>query len=258
MLSPQALVKGIVSRLIPTPNPDSANNDVAFRQDTYGGQFTQPLVRKAHALADEGSYYTVNNAQTGIAPAYNTAFTATAPFLSIYNGNGVGVPGKIVGVDYAALVAIAAGACTTAVGYIAAAVVIDQGDRYSSGGTDLSNNIVNANLGVGQASGVKVRAGAITASAASAAARTLVGVRNLRPGVSSTVINVVGDMHLLNFGGVEGAVGSITVANANIMPQALPPVILAPNQSALIYLWFPVMSAPSAATFAPELGFWVR
>ena len=251
-LSPQALIKGLVSRALPSFNADSTNSDVAIRQGTYGEVFTMPAVRKAHVLADEGSYYLANNAQTGIASAYNTAFTATAPFITIYNGNAL----TRAFIDYAALVAIAAGACTTTAGYIAAAVVVDIGNRYSSGGSALTP--VNSNLLVGNNSNVQINAGAVTATAATTSARTLVGVRNLRPNVSSTVINVVGDMNLLNFGSVEGAVGSITVANANIMPQALPPLIVPPLSTGLIYIWYPVMTAPSAATFAPELGFWVR
>jgi hypothetical protein len=252
MLSPQALIKGLVARALPSINPDSANNDAAFRMGPYGELYTQPLVRKAHNLADEGTYYTANNGQAGLASAYNTSFTATAPFLSVFNSN---LQARVY-LDYLALVAIAAGACTTTAGYIAAAVVIDTVNRYSSGGTQLTPN--NANIAAGNNSGVVVFAGAVTASAATGSARTLVGVRNLRPNVSSTVINVVGDMNLLNFGGVEGAGGSITIANANIMPQSLPPIVIPPGDTALIYLTYPAMTAPSAATFAPELGFWVR
>jgi hypothetical protein len=65
-------------------------------------------------------------------------------------------------------------------------------------------------------------------------------------------------MNLITFGSVEGSTGSIVVANANIMPQAFPPVVVGPGQSALLYLWYPVMTAPTAATYAPEVGFWVR
>lgn len=258
-LSPQALVKGLAAKLLPSFNPDSANNDIALRLDSYGGVSTQPLVRKAHNLADEGTYFITNNAQTGIVPTYGTAFAAVSPFLTVYNGAPSPAVSK-VNLDYLALVAIAAGASTTLAGYIAAALVLDAGNRYTSGGTNLTPNIVNPNPAApaNTPPGVQIFAGAIVASAATAAARTIVGVRNLRPSVSATVINVVGDMNLINFGGVEGATGSITIANANIMPQAFPPVQIPPGWTALLYLWFPVMSAPSAATFAPELGLWVR
>jgi hypothetical protein len=255
MLAPQALVRSLVQRLRPPqPAPEGVQNDMHFRLASYGELHTIPLVRKSHGLLDEGSYYTANNGQTGIASAYNTAFTATAPFLSVYNGNAVG--GLSAFIDYLALVAIAAGAQTTTAGYIAAASVLDSGNRYSSGGTALTP--ANSDPSNSQPTGLTINAGAVTASAATGNARTQVGIRNLRPSVSTTVINVVGDMNLINFGSVEGATGSITIANANIMPQAFPPVKIPPQYTWLFYLFYPAMSAPSAATFAPELGFWMR
>ena len=102
--------------------------------DPYGAIYTNPLVRKTHNLADEGSYFTANNAQTGIVPTYGTAFSSTLPFITIYNNSALRTY-----VDYAALVAIAAGACTTTAGYIALALATDTGNRYSSGGTNLTS-----------------------------------------------------------------------------------------------------------------------
>lgn len=252
MLSPQAFIRGLVSRALPNINPDSQNVDVGLRLDSYGGQFTNPRVRREHVLATEGSYFVVNNAQTAIAPNYNTAFTATAPFITIFNGGT-----QRVNLAYCALTAVVAGACTTTAGYTAVAVVVDQGNRYTSGGTDLSSKIVPPSYGfpVQSLAGIQIVCGAIVATSSNP--RTVVGLRNVRPNVSSTVINVVGDMNLLTFGSVEGATGSIVIANANIMPQALPPIVIAPGNTALIHLFYPVMTAPSAATYAPELGFWV-
>jgi hypothetical protein len=254
MLSPQALVSGIVNRLLPSFNTDGTESRT--RLDSYGGQYTQPLVRKTHALADEGTYFTAHNNQTGIAPTYGTAFSATAPFITIFNNTALRCY-----IDYCALVAIAAGACTTTAGYTALAATVDSGNRYSSGGTNLtlpsSNSFQSAGASAIGNPGLTIFCGAITATAA-VSPRNVIGVRNIRPGVSSTVINVVGDMNLLNFGGVEGSTGSVTIANANLMPQSLPPMVIGPNQTGLIYLWYPVLTAPSAATYAPEIGLWVR
>ncbi len=246
------VIKGLVQRALPSaPNADNANNDIAVRLDPYGGVFTQPAVRKSHVLADEGSYYTAG--QSGaIVPTYGTSLVTTSPFITIYNANAA----LRVYVDYVALAAVVAGAQTTAVGYTALGVVVDSGNRYSSAGTQLTPN--NVNLVSGNAAGVIIWCGAIVAGAASANARTLVPGRNLRPSVSTTVINVAGDAHLLNFGSVEGAAGTVAVANANIMPQALPPLLIPPLSTALLYLWWPLLTAPSAATYAPEVGFWVR
>src|SRR3954463_1039360 len=137
MLSPQALIKGIVQRALPTFNQDSTNNDVSVRQAAYGEVYTQPLVRKQHNLADEGSYFVATNNQTGIVPTYGTSLVATSPFISIYNSNAV----ARLYLDYIALVAIAAGAQTTTAGYTAISVVTDSINRYTSGGSALTANI---------------------------------------------------------------------------------------------------------------------
>lgn len=254
-ISPQALIKGIVSRALPQLNPDTANSDVTFRQGAYGEMYTMPVVRKQHTLADEGTYYVTNNAQTAIVPTYGTSLAATSPFIVIYNGN---VSQRIY-LDYISLTAVVAGASTTTAGYSAVAVYIDNINRYTSGGTNLTANVVSPNMSAGvNSSAASVYCGAIVAPAASGSVRIVCGLRNIRPAVSSTVINVVGDQNLLTFGSVEGIAGSITIANANIMPQAFPPVIIGPGHSALVYLWYPVLTSPSAATYAPEIGFWVR
>src|SRR6266853_934272 len=181
MLSPQALIRGLVSRALPSLNPDGANNDVALRLDPYGGAYTQPLVRKTHNLADEGSYFVTNNAQTAIVPTYATAFSATTPFITIYNNSTLRAY-----LDYLALVNVVAGTCSTAIGYTALAIAVDTGNRYSSGGTNLTANIVNCGASAIGNPGLTIFCGAITATAA-VAARNIVGVRNIRPGVSTAL-----------------------------------------------------------------------
>jgi hypothetical protein len=251
--APGALIRSIPQRLIPAPTADGGGGgDLALRLDSYGGVYTMPAVRKAHVLAEEGSYYTAGTA-TGVVPTYGTSLSATAPFITVYNGN----LSKNLYLDYIALTAIAAGIVATTIGYTALNVVVDNINRYTSGGTALGAG-VNVNMNAASNSGAVINCGAITATAASANARTIVPGRNIRPGVSSTVANVAGDMNLLNFGSVEGATGSIVIANANIMPQALPPIMLPPGSTALISIWYAISTAPSAATYAPEIGFWVR
>jgi hypothetical protein len=258
-LSPQALIKGIVARALPTINADGYNQDVAVRMGSYGELAVQPLVRKAHMLADEGSYYVCNNAQTGIVPTYSTSFSATTPLITIYNGN---VNNQRLYLDYISLVAIAAGANTTTAGFMAIAITIDNINRYTSGGTVLTSNVVSPNMALpANTSGAVIACGAITAASASAAARTIVGIRNIRPTLSSTVTNVAGDTWVMNFGGVENTSNgqiSITASVANIIPVPLPPVIIPPGSTMLLHYWTQGVSAPSAATYAPEIGFWVR
>jgi hypothetical protein len=254
--APGALIRSVPQQaLLSTPLPDGgAGSDVQFVSDPYAALYTQPKVRKSHALALEGSYYVAGQA-AGIVPTYATAFSATTPFITVYNGN---VVNKNICLDYVALTNIVAGVCTTAVGYQAIAVSVDSINRYTSGGTSLGAG-VNCNMAYGASSGAVINCGAITATAASVNGRLLSPTRIVRPGVTTLLYSVIGDLIFLNFGGVEGVqAGNIVIANPCIVPMSLPPVVIPPGSTALIYWWTPVLTAPSAATFAPEIGFWVR
>lgn len=254
-LSPQALLKGIVSRILPAPNADSSNNDVAVRQGRYGEQFALSHMRKQHLLADEGSYFVAHNNQTGVVMTTTVAFLDTAPFFLITNNEPAG--GKRLYLDYATLVTTVAGSAASGLTTIQAVVRVDTSARYSSGGTALT--LVNPNIDDVTAARVSAYYGAITATAASGAVRTVAGLRTLRPCVSGTVADVVGETKVLNFGGVEGgSAGSIVVAQANIIPVALPPVIVAPGGSALIHVFYAAAGTPVAAQYAGELGFFMR
>lgn len=260
MLSPQALIRGLVSRILPSSNPDGANNDVALRLDPYGGVYTQPLVRKSHNLADEGTYFIINNAQTGITPPLATGFVATTPALLIYNNDTLG---RRLYLDYINLTNIVAVTATTSVvGEANAfyALVIDNGNRYSSGATLLTApvcpNLANATT----TPNLIAYFGAITASAATGAARTLVGERVTRPSPTTSALTIVGDTWLINFGGVEQATpSSITVTNSGSYPVPMPPVVVGVGQSVLLYLWWANHTpAGGSAGFLPEIGFWMR
>src|SRR5216683_5683378 len=86
MLAPSALVRGIVSRMLPQVNPDTPQVDAPLRIARYGEQYTVPLVRKQHGLADEGTFFGVNNnAQSGILSSPATGFVATTPCMVVFN-----------------------------------------------------------------------------------------------------------------------------------------------------------------------------
>jgi hypothetical protein len=256
MLSPQALIRGIVQSLLPSSNVDSTNNDVALRLDAYGGQFVQARVRKTHALAKEGSYFVTNNAQSGIAMTATAVFAATTPFIVIQNNATIG--GKSINLDYINLVTTAAGSAASGLTLIQATLVLDSILRYTSGGSNLTSNKVSPNMALASAASIaSIYCGAITAAAAGALARTLCGVRTVRPCVSATVADVIGETKLFNFGGVEAMLnGSITVANANNVPVPMPPCIIGPQQSALLYLYYAAAGTPVAASYAPEVAWW--
>lgn len=261
MLSPQALMRALVSRNLPQVNPDSPNVDVSLRAGRYGEQYALSIVRKQHLLADEGAYFIANNnAQSGVLSTPATGFVATTPALIVANLDSPTNPSyKRIYLDFLNLVTTVVGSAASGLVNLQAALYLDNGNRYSSGGSDLTANIVSPNMDMTPKSIAKVYFGVLTATAATLSARALSPLRVIRPVVSATVLDVVGETKFFNFGGVEGSLnGSITVANANFITVPMPPVIIGPGQSALLYLWQNVGGTNVAATYAPELGFWER
>jgi len=261
MLSPSALIRGIVSRFLPAANADNPQVDVPPRFGRYGEQYGLSLVRKQHLLADEGSYFvTNNNAQAGILSSPATGFVATTPAMIVYNTDKASASGyKRVYLDILDLITTVVGSAASGLVNLQAALYLDNGNRYSSGGTEITANIVGPNADLSPKSIARVWFGALTATAASGAVRALSPLRVVRPAVSGTVLDVVGETKHFNFGAVEALLnGSITIANANNIPVPLPPVILGPDTSALLYLWQNVGATNVAATYAPELAWFER
>jgi hypothetical protein len=237
--------RGIVARALAAVGfqGDAQQSGAAgLRFGRYGESYALSLVPSKHLLADEGSYFTVNNGQAGIATAAApTAFSATNPFLLIYNRD-TAPNGRRIYLDFALLLATAAGTAGTSV---QCAVTSDAGNRFVSGGSALTPAIVNGNQDAGATSVAQIFAGNITA-----AARTISGNRLLKG-----AIPVAGDQYVLNFGGVD-APHFLASATVTFSVNNLVPLIIGPNQSALIHLWLPAQTA--AASFAPELGWWER
>jgi hypothetical protein len=261
MLSPSALIRGLIARSLPSYGADNPQVDVPSRFGRYGENYMLSVVRKQHVLADEGSYFLANaNAQAGILSSAATGFVATTPALLVYNTGSPSDPGaKRIYLDFLNLVTTVVGSAASGLVNLQAALYIDRGNRYTSGGTEITANIVSPNMDIAPKSVAKAYFGAITAAAATAQVRAISPLRVVRPAVSGTVMDVVGETKLFNFGGVEAMLnGSITIANANNIPVPMPPVILGPDQCALLYLWQNVGGTNVAATYAPELGYWER
>lgn len=224
----------------------------------YGEGAVLSYIRKQHLLAEEGSYFVINNGQTGITPPLGTSFSATVAACIIYNND----PVKKLYLDYISLtntVAVTATSATAGAPNFAA-LVIDNGNRYSSGGTVLPLGVApNESIGT-TPSNVTAYFGNLTATAATGAARTICGQRVTRLNASTSAITVVGDTFDFNFGGVERAIANNpTLTNPCITPIPMPPVVLGQNQSAVLYLWW-VNSTPAggASGFLPEIGFFLR
>jgi hypothetical protein len=242
--------RGIIGRMLLAlgGQTDGAQSSAAgIRVGRYGEGYALSLFPDYGVLADEGTCFTVNNAQTGLATAAApTSFSATNPFLLIYNRDAQ-PNGKRIYLDTATLVATAAGTAGT---NLQCAVSIDSGNRYSSGGTEITSAIVNPNFDATGGSVARVFAGNITATAASSAVRNVVGNRYLKG-----VIPAVGDTYILKFGGVDAPLLTGSAGSLYTMVQNVPKVIVGPNESALIYIWLAAQTA--ASSYLPELA-WVE
>jgi len=249
-LANEIVQRGIIGRALSAlgMQADGAQSSPAgVRVGRYGEGYALSLFPDYGVLADEGTVFTVNNAQTGLATAAApTSFSATNPFLLIYNRDAQ-PNGKRIYLDTATLVATAAGTAGT---NLQCAVSIDSGNRFSSGGTEITANIVNPNFDATGGSVARVWAGNITATAASSAVRNIVGNRFLKGAIPA-----VGDTYILKFGGVDAPLITGSAGSLFTMVQNVPKVVVGPNESALVYIWLATQSA--ASSYLPEIA-WVE
>lgn len=234
-----------VDRTLPHAELDGDENNA--RLTRYREQTVVSFIQTKHPLADEGSLYLANNAQTGIATAAApTAFSAVNPFLVIYNGN---APNDDFAtrtyLDYLMLLVTAPGTAGASVQF---AIVKDRGNRYVSGGTELFPKPVFQ--AAGRATANRVFAGNLVASAPSSNAITLIGNRYMKG-----AIPVIGDQYTIRFGTTD-VMDILSISTILFSSNHVPALILGPDESMLVYLWLPTQSA--ASSFAPEVSFWER
>jgi hypothetical protein len=263
MLSPQVLLKLVVSRVLPQPVViDGPESEGYMRGSRYREAAVLSYVRKSHLLADEGSYFVTNNSQSGLATSLlGTSFSQTtlSPFLIATNLDSPG--GKRAYLDYITLVTTAAGAMTGAtLTYLAFALSTDASvGRYSSGGTLLTPLSPNSDISSAK-SVLQIYAGALTLNAATANARIQVGQRTLRPCASTSAADVIGEEKILNWGGVEQGMfatyATLTAINSSV--HGLPPIVIGPQQCLILHLWSPGGALTTGASYAPEMGWFER
>lgn len=204
------------------------------------------------AWAEQGQYFRAVNGTlgTGIAAAITTSFSATAALLAMVNGSSAGV---WVIPHYIRLICTAAGASSTS---SRLAVALDTANRYSSGGTDLTTQIVNSNSALSPASVVTpLRAGAVVAAAAVAARY----VANMGLKTQASPCWTVGDEVTLNFLPSSSAGGiPISGSAAQQIIKDIGPVILGgQNHSLLLHMWNPA-NATTPPSWELELAWWER
>jgi hypothetical protein len=248
----ESYLKGWVSRIL--PQAESDNDPGLVRLGRYGDLITVGAVRKQHGLADEGSYFVCNNAGTGVATtATPTAFTDTAPMVSLYNSDSPANQGaKRLHLDWIRLTETAAG--TAGVTFRAQAK-IGSGNPFSSGGTDMQP--VSPNMDVPNRASIAI-AKLLPTAVAMQSARTIVGDVYAIPtqGVALPVSTTI----LLNFGGVETApqlLSTASISPVNLFAALnLPPIIIGPNQGFILN--FLIGSQSAASSWTAEMGWWER
>jgi len=219
----------------------SAENGLVFpRGNPFGEQVVQSAYgARALGLPDEGSYWAACNVpQTAIADtAALTAFAATTPTMVLFNANS-GASGKFIYPTRFRCTVAAAG--TNGTNWLSQ-WLLDTGNRVTSGGTALTK--ANLNIGNSGTSGATVTFGAITATAATAS-------RIISPHQGRTVIKVIGDEYVFEFGTSTPAGATGMPSEGTLQLQRLfhvPPVALPPQCS---LLWYEYAASQSvAATF---------
>ena len=219
-----------------------------YRTDRYGA----PHVRnELLAWAEDGSYFrALSNATplTGVAQAITTSFSATAVPLVMVNGSST----KRIIPHYIRLTCTAAGSTTTSSAF---AISIDSANRYSSGGTDISGLIYNANTALGPSTAVSVlRIGTVTAAAAGAGTRY---VSHGQLKVQAAPCWTVGDEVRIMFGSDADSGATSGAATIAIVKNVGPVVLGAQNSSLILHLWN-VANATTAPSWAWEIAWWER
>lgn len=242
---------GRVSRILPQKSPDGVA--ALNRMGEYGEQIVELLWAKSARLAKEGSYFVTGNPTPGTGVASIAALTAvvdTSPFVIVTNNNLIGGPS--IELDYLKLICTAAGTGGTALNW---ATKMDIIPRYASAGSVFAGpagtpGANSPNPAIPADGSSAVYAGALVAVAASLAGSRLIG-----RGVFRTVIPVVGDTYLLNFGGHEFT--SVGLAKNGTAPSDFThhhaPVSIPPQGSFLLHLWLPSQSA--ASSYEVEVGY---
>lgn len=225
----------------PSPFVDNLGTGVPSRAGRYSESYVLPLSNKEWVSADEGSYFTGITPTPGtgiIGHAAPTTFDETKPYLLLYNGG----QNRI----YPQYLRLHDTVVSVGGSRVQFTVAIDQGNRYSSGGTALTKNNVNMDSVI--TTGATINVGAVIASAASASRRVIDHV------VYRGTIDVVEDVYELVFGSADGSGASGSrVATVQDMAKLLPPVVIGPGQSLLVHQW--AASQSTGPTFQVSFGY---
>ena len=241
-------MSGKVSRVLPgTRLVDGQTDTEQDRRSGYGEPYVIPF--SPRVAADEGGYFIARNATPGTAQAGHAAPTThdtAKPFVMLKNGAEAG--GMRVYLDYLKLLVTAAGSSGT-LNY--ATHTVDKNRTAGSGGVALI--VVNVNPQSTRSTVLStVLAGPIVPDQSNTTDARIVAHQRAR-----TVIPVVGDVLLFNFGGDPVNTGAV-MAGTTELERVIhcPPIVLGPGDSYHLVLWR--ASQSGAASYEVEIGLWER
>jgi len=229
-------IQALASQLLPQRQPDA--NILTPRADAYGNLAVNSFFNKKQALAAEGSAFVTTNPTPGtaFADAVSASYAVTAPFAIFQNLNPQG--GSNAFLDYLKLIPTVAPASGTQA-YFAAVR-----DNIA---TALTTNNMNAalrpaNLNPASPIGSNCRLLAQNSATASALAALSPQAQVIGRGAVGG-LPVVGDELVFDFGAIDpAAYQGLTAAQATCPGRkvsVLPPIVVAPQQQVIFYLWFP-------------------
>lgn len=234
-----------VQRALPNRKADGNTFTEGPRSSQYGEAYVQPFGPRI--AADEGTYFIARNPTPGTGVAGHAApvtHDTQKPFILIKNISA----NERVYLDFIKLLVTAAGTGGT-LNY--ATHSVDQSRTHSSGGSDLT--VVRTNLAESNNSPFAIaKLGAVVPGEANTSAARIIAHQRVR-----TVIPVVGDEVLFNFGGeIVGA--GMPLEGTTELQRVIrcPPVILQPGDSYHLVLWR--ASQSGAASYEVEIGGWYR
>ena len=225
-----------------TANADSSTSTTPTRTGPHDEAYIIPVGIGRAALAEEGSYFTCNNATTAteivghVAPAIGDE--ATKPLIYLYNGGA-----KYITIDMITLRVETVNASATDCYFT---VCTSNELSRDSGGTAITPN--NARSDNPFASGATVYFGAVvcTPAAFKLHSRTLV----------RQTINVTEDRYYFQFGGNMVA-GPAYVSTISDIYRTLPPLCIAPGGEMLFSSINP-SGAATGSDYEYMLGYWER
>ena len=241
-------MSGKVSRALPgTRLTDGSLDTESARITGYGEPYVVPF--STRVAADEGSYFLARNTTPGTGQAGHAAPTThdtAKPFVMLKNGAEAG--GTRVYLDYLKLQVTAAGTAGT-LNY--ATHTVDKNRTAGTGGVALTTVNVNPQSTRSTVLTTAIAGPIVPGESNSGDARIVAHAK------ARSVIPVVGDVILFNFGGDHVNTGGV-MAGTTELERVIqcPPLILGPGDSYHLVLWR--ASQSGATSYEIELGFWQR